>query len=108
MSLQHKAYAWIGRPIGVSLVDGTGVSGILCSIEGGFIYVIEYLYHTQFATKHYVSIKFEIFSRSRNALSLNRLCTNRNLYISLKKKISLKRFQMPIPVDRFFLFYCLG
>lgn len=53
MSLQHKAYAWIGRPVGVSLMDGTGVSGILCSIKGGSIYVIEYLYHTQFATKHY-------------------------------------------------------
>jgi hypothetical protein len=53
MSLQHKAYAWIGSPVGVSLMDGTGVSGILCSIHGGSIYLIEYLYHTQFATKHY-------------------------------------------------------
>ncbi|MGO4271356.1 hypothetical protein AB4Z22_16180 [Paenibacillus sp. TAF58] len=53
MSLQHKAYAWIGSPVGVSLMDGTGASGILCSIQGGSIYIIEYLYHTQFATKHY-------------------------------------------------------
>ncbi|GFZ98537.1 hypothetical protein GCM10008018_50920 [Paenibacillus marchantiophytorum] len=53
MSLQHKAYGWIGSPVGVSLKDGTGTSGILCSIQGGSIYVIEYLYHTQFATKHY-------------------------------------------------------
>ncbi|OPH51981.1 hypothetical protein BC351_33915 [Paenibacillus ferrarius] len=53
MSLQHKAHAWIGRPVGVSLKDGTGTSGILCNIQSGSIYVIEYLYHTQFATKHY-------------------------------------------------------
>lgn len=53
MSLQQKAYAWIGSPVGVSLMDGTGASGILCSIQGGSIYLIEYLYHTQFATKHY-------------------------------------------------------
>jgi len=30
MSLQHKAYAWIGSPVGVSLADGTSVSSILC------------------------------------------------------------------------------
>ncbi|CAN7322882.1 hypothetical protein [Paenibacillus sp. LjRoot56] len=53
MPIQQKAYALIGRPVGVSLMDGTGVSGILCSVQGGSIYVIEYLYHTQFATKHY-------------------------------------------------------
>ncbi|MCY9660937.1 hypothetical protein P5G65_00020 [Paenibacillus chondroitinus] len=53
MSLQQKAYAWIGSPVGVSLMDGTGTSGILCSVQGGAIYLIEYLYHTQFATKHY-------------------------------------------------------
>lgn len=53
MPIQQKAYALIGRPVGISLMDGTGVSGILCSVHGGSIYVIEYLYHTQFATKHY-------------------------------------------------------
>lgn len=53
MSLQQKAYAWIGSPVGVSLMDGAGTSGILCSVQGGSIYLIEYLYHTQFATKHY-------------------------------------------------------
>jgi hypothetical protein len=53
MPIQQKAYALIGRPVGISLMNGTGVSGILCSVQGGSIYVIEYLYHTQFATKHY-------------------------------------------------------
>lgn len=68
MSLQHKAYAWIGSPVGVSLMDGTGVSW----------YSVQY------------SSKFEIFSLSRNALSLNRLCINRNLYISLKRRLVKK------------------
>ncbi|MEW9699765.1 hypothetical protein [Paenibacillus sp. SI8] len=53
MPIQQKAYAWIGRPVGVSLMNGTGVSGILCSVHGGHIYLIEYLYHSQFATRHY-------------------------------------------------------
>lgn len=53
MPIQQKAFALLGRPVGVSLMDGTGVSGILCSVDGGSIYIIEYLYHTQFATKHY-------------------------------------------------------
>ncbi|MGG1514269.1 hypothetical protein ABE504_02570 [Paenibacillus oryzisoli] len=53
MPIQQKAYMMLGRPVGISLTDGTGVSGILCSVHGGSIYVIEYLYHTQFATKHY-------------------------------------------------------
>ncbi|MFC5449615.1 hypothetical protein [Paenibacillus aestuarii] len=53
MPLEQKAYMWIGKPVGVSLRDGTGVSGVLCGVQGGQIYLIEYLYHTQFATKHY-------------------------------------------------------
>lgn len=43
----------INKPVGVSLIDGTGVSGILCSITHSEIYLMEYLYHTQFALKHY-------------------------------------------------------
>jgi hypothetical protein len=43
----------INKPVGVSLTDGTGVSGILCSITHSEIYLMEYLYHTQFALKHY-------------------------------------------------------
>lgn len=44
----------INQPVGVSLTDGTGVSGILCSITHNEIYLMEYLYHTQFALKHYL------------------------------------------------------
>ncbi len=43
----------INQPVGVSLADGTGVSGILCSITHKEIYLMEYLYHTQFALRHY-------------------------------------------------------
>ena len=43
----------INKPVGVSLTDGTGVSGILCSITHNEIYLLEYLYHTQFALRHY-------------------------------------------------------
>ncbi len=43
----------INQPVGVSLVNGQGVSGILCGFDNGSIYLMEYLYQTQFATKHY-------------------------------------------------------
>lgn len=44
---------YINKPVGVSLTNGQGVSGVLCGISNGEIYLLEYLYHTQFATKHY-------------------------------------------------------
>ena len=44
----------INHPVGVSLRNGTGVSGILCKVTKDEIYLLEYLYHTQFATKHYL------------------------------------------------------
>lgn len=53
MPWYQKAMALIGQPVGISLADGTGVSGILCSMSNGQVYVMEYLYRTQFATKHY-------------------------------------------------------
>lgn len=43
----------IKKPVGVSLVNGTGVSGILCTITHKEIYLLEYLYNTQFALKQY-------------------------------------------------------
>ena len=43
----------VNQPVGVSLTDGQGVSGILCGISNGEIYLLEYLYQAQFATKHY-------------------------------------------------------
>jgi hypothetical protein len=52
--LQQAAYL-IGRPVGISLADGRGVSGILCNIDytQRLVYVLEYLYASQYATKHY-------------------------------------------------------
>lgn len=47
----------INQPVGVSLTDGTGVSGILCSITHQEIYLLEYLYHTQFALRRYPLIQ---------------------------------------------------
>jgi len=49
----QRATRLIGQPVGVSLMNGQGVSGVLCSISNGEVYIMEYLYHTQFATKHY-------------------------------------------------------
>ena len=43
----------INQPVGVSLRNGQGVSGILCRVTNREIYLLEYLYHSQFATKHY-------------------------------------------------------
>lgn len=51
--IQNKAQALIGRPAGIALRDGTGVSGVICSVHGGEVYVLQYLYQTQFATFHY-------------------------------------------------------
>ncbi|MGO4886625.1 hypothetical protein ACJ2A9_02615 [Anaerobacillus sp. MEB173] len=53
MNWQYKIPYLMGQPVGVSFTDGTGTSGILCDADGGQIYVLEYLYHTQFALKHY-------------------------------------------------------
>lgn len=49
----QKAMYLIGQPVGVSLVNGQGVTGVLCSISHGEVYLLEYLYQNQFATKHY-------------------------------------------------------
>ncbi|WP_152391825.1 hypothetical protein [Paenibacillus guangzhouensis] len=49
----QSLYGLIGKPVGVSMMDGTGVTGVLCSVQHDDIYLMEYLYHTQFATKHY-------------------------------------------------------
>jgi hypothetical protein len=48
-SLPHMMH----HPVGVSLWNGQGVSGVLCGTDGQNIYLMEYLYQTQFATKHY-------------------------------------------------------
>ena len=50
---QHKISYLMGQPIGISLANGQGTSGILCGVSNGKLLVIEYLYQTQYATKQY-------------------------------------------------------
>ena len=49
----HKAQHLVGHPVGISFTNGQGASGVLCGYDHHKIYVMEYLYHTQFATKQY-------------------------------------------------------
>lgn len=53
MPWQQNLWSLINKPVGVSLADGTGVSGVLCSYDHEQIYLLQYLYHSQFATMHY-------------------------------------------------------
>lgn len=53
MPWQQKIRYLIGQPVGISLTNGQGTSGILCGISGTKILVIEYLYQAQFALKQY-------------------------------------------------------
>ncbi|QHT63782.1 hypothetical protein GXP70_07110 [Paenibacillus lycopersici] len=53
MQLQQKALYLVGRNVGISLRNGQGVSGKLCSVQGGEVYVLQYMYASQFATFHY-------------------------------------------------------
>jgi hypothetical protein len=48
-----KALGLVGQPVGVSLANGQGVTGVLCSVTGGTVVLQEYLYQSQFATKQY-------------------------------------------------------
>ena len=52
-ALATKIPYLIGRPIGISFINGQGTSGVLCSAHDGQLYVYEYLYQSQFAMKHY-------------------------------------------------------
>lgn len=53
MPWQQKIAYLIGQPVGVSLVNGQGTSGILCGVSNGKLLVYEYLYQAQFALKQY-------------------------------------------------------
>ncbi|TCT16040.1 hypothetical protein EDC18_10254 [Natranaerovirga pectinivora] len=53
MHWQQELHHLMDQPVGVSFIDGTGTSGILCDAYNNEIYLLEYLYHSQFATKHY-------------------------------------------------------
>lgn len=53
MPWHQKIGYLIGQPIGISLTNGQGTSGILCGTSKGKLLVIEYLYQAQFALKQY-------------------------------------------------------
>ena len=53
MPWQQKIHYLIGQPIGVSLINGQGTSGVLCGLSDDKLLVIEYLYQAQFALKQY-------------------------------------------------------
>ncbi|EFM10342.1 conserved hypothetical protein [Paenibacillus curdlanolyticus YK9] len=53
VSLQQKASMLIGRPVGLSMRNGTGVTGVLCAVQNGELFLLQYLYQSQFATFHY-------------------------------------------------------
>jgi len=52
MPWQQSLPFLLQHPVGVSLVNGQGVSGVLCGFDNQQIYLMEYLYQSQFATKH--------------------------------------------------------
>nr|WP_125666076.1 hypothetical protein [Paenibacillus baekrokdamisoli] len=51
--IQQKAMHLIGHQVGLSLKNGQGVSGVLCSVHSGELFLLQYLYASQFATFHY-------------------------------------------------------
>ncbi|THF79603.1 hypothetical protein E6C55_12270 [Cohnella fermenti] len=53
VTVQQKATYFMGRPVGISFRNGTGASGILCNVQNGQLSLLQYLYHSQFATFHY-------------------------------------------------------
>ncbi|MGR5997409.1 hypothetical protein ACT7DF_17625 [Bacillus cereus] len=53
MHWQQKIPYLIGRPIGISFINGQGTSGVLCSAHDGQLYVYESFIKLRFAMKHY-------------------------------------------------------
>ncbi|MFC0215509.1 hypothetical protein ACFFK0_24245 [Paenibacillus chartarius] len=51
--LAVKAKRLMGQPAGISLINGQGVSGVICNVDRGQVEVLQYLYGFQFATFHY-------------------------------------------------------
>ncbi|HEX2953634.1 MAG TPA: hypothetical protein VHR47_06585 [Bacillota bacterium] len=43
----------MNSPVGVSLMNGQGVSGILCDASNDTVYLLQYLYQSQFAMMQY-------------------------------------------------------
>lgn len=53
MNWRQNVYQMMGAPVGISFIDGTGTSGVLCGVDGQIVYLVEYLYQKQFALKKY-------------------------------------------------------
>ena len=53
MPWQQKIPYLINQPVGVSLTNGQGTSGVLCGVSDGKLLLYEYLYQAQFALKQY-------------------------------------------------------
>lgn len=53
MPWQANLPYWVNQPVGISLMNGQGVSGVLCSYDNNTVFLMQYLYHTQFATMQY-------------------------------------------------------
>ncbi|WP_186670492.1 hypothetical protein [Sporosarcina sp. BP05] len=53
MPWHQKIGYLIGQPVGISLTNGQGTSGVLCGASYGKLLVVEYLYQAQFALKKY-------------------------------------------------------
>ncbi|MHA6480829.1 hypothetical protein ACX1C1_02635 [Paenibacillus sp. strain BS8-2] len=53
MPWYQKAMMLVGQPVGVSLTNGQGVSGVLCSLNNNTVVLQEYMYQNQYAAKQY-------------------------------------------------------
>lgn len=53
MQSKWRVMRLVGKPVGVSLLNGQGASGVLCGVEDGTVLLIEYLYQETFALKQY-------------------------------------------------------
>lgn len=53
MRWEQNLYRMMGKAVGISFRNGQATSGILCDADNDMIYITEFLYRDQFATKHY-------------------------------------------------------
>lgn len=53
MPTREQALQWIGKPVGVTFKDGTGVSGVLCIISGNTFTIREFQINNFFPLKTY-------------------------------------------------------
>ena len=53
MPWQTRMGIMIGQPVAIWFRDGRGTSGILCSVQGGYISLIEFSAQTGFVLQQY-------------------------------------------------------